>query len=257
MKENFAIIVPIYKELDCLERLSLDRLFEINKIGNHKIIFLKNNNLKDYVTEYEDFVYETILVDENHFKDTSSYSYYIESVDFWKLFLDKFEYIYIYQTDCFLLKDNLQEWVDKNFDFIGAPIISTNANWNNVPCTGNGGFSLRKVKKFYKLAEFAKNHENEISSKFKHYEDLYFLQYVGKKIYIDLPNFKDAALFCWDMNPDILYANKFDIPMCVHAWPKNISFWRTKIKAMDNEIIVNTAYNKYKNFIDVYYLKKK
>ena len=71
------------------------------------IIIVKNNNLKDYVTEYEDFVYETILVDEKHFKDTSSYSYYIESVDFWKLFLDKFEYIYIYQTDCFLLKDNL------------------------------------------------------------------------------------------------------------------------------------------------------
>ena len=72
-----------------------------------------------------------------------------------------------------------------------------------------------------------------------------------------MPNFKDAALFCWDMNPDILYANKFNIPMCVHAWPKNIPFWRTKIKAMDKEIIVNTAYNKYKNFIDVYYLKKK
>ena len=93
MKENFAIIIPIYKELDCLERLSLDRLFEINKIGNHKIIFLKNNNLKDYVTEYEDFVYETILVDEKHFKDTSSYSYYIESVDLWNCYFMLFVFM--------------------------------------------------------------------------------------------------------------------------------------------------------------------
>ena len=37
------------------------------------------------------------------------------------------------------------------------------------------------------INEFAENHENEISNKFKHYEDLYFLQYIGKKIYIDLP----------------------------------------------------------------------
>ena len=53
----------------------------------------------------ENYVY---WIDENpeYFKSKETYSKMLMSYDFWKRF-EAYEYVLIYQTDCLLLKDNL------------------------------------------------------------------------------------------------------------------------------------------------------
>ena len=44
--------------------------------------------------------------------------------------------------------------------------------------------------------------------------------------------------------------------MACHAWPKNIRFWKDKIKEIDNNII-DYCEEKYKEFFKLYYGEKK
>ena len=90
------------------------------------------------------------------------------------MFLDS-EYILIYQLDAFVFKDELKEWCQKGYDYIGAPWIATieNTIWlkyfnivarkfrsknkNNREQiffkVGNGGFSLRRTSSHYSIVK--------------------------------------------------------------------------------------------------------
>lgn len=64
------------------------------------------------------------------------YNMLLTNGGFWKSIYNNPEYVLIFQTDCILLKDNIDEFLQ--YDMIGAP-------WRHSPYKGcNGGFSLRK-----------------------------------------------------------------------------------------------------------------
>jgi hypothetical protein len=58
------------------------------------------------------------------------------------------------------------------------------------------------------------------------------------------------------MSVDILY-DFFKIktlPMCIHAWDKNIRFWNKHIpELIENKDITDFCENKYKDFFKLYY----
>ena len=63
------------------------------------------------------------------------YNMLLTNAGFWKTIIDSPKHVLIFQTDCILLKDNIDEFLE--FDMIGAP-------WRHSPYKGcNGGFSLR------------------------------------------------------------------------------------------------------------------
>lgn len=51
----------------------------------------------------------------------------------------QWEYLLIYQLDAYVFQDELMDWCNKGYDYIGAPFLKLNreVDWNNC---GNGGF---------------------------------------------------------------------------------------------------------------------
>lgn len=259
---KFCIVVPIYREPTPAEKISLHQLYDVTQ-RKYDIYFIKPNSFdirqvqKAFNTGQDACVcFNDICFADDYFTSTESYSKLLETYDFWKTF-HEYEYVYIYQLDCYLIKDNLEYWCNLGFDYVGAPIVSPNANWKNTPAIGNGGFSLRKVSKFIELTnpnswfikKYGKNLQN---NKWLKFEDLYFLQECGEFIKIDTPVFQHATQFAWDMNPDVIYKLTQELPMCIHAFDKNIPFWKDKINGITPEVY-SDCYSRNKQFIDAYY----
>ena len=269
---KFCIVIPIYKEhLDCVEKLSLTQLWKVVGDKHYDIYFVRPDTEYFDMTEYYDllpgganYVYEEAF-DEKYFKSTATYSQLCMLYGFYNVFSD-YEYMYIYQLDCYLLEDKLEYFCNLGYDYIGSPIMSTDCGWptvdkdgNFVPAVGNGGFSLRKISTFKDITdstgEFRKYYKitDELLNKVK-FEDLYFCVFVNDKYYLNLASLKYAYQFAWDMNVDIIYNdwNIHKLPMCIHAWDKNIRFWKQHIPEI-TQSIVNFCEQKHEKFFKLYY----
>jgi len=270
--KKFCIVIPIYKEdLDPIDEVSLKRLHKV--IGNKYDIYLIKPESLDTKNYYKILKQKNIcevIFDKKYFESTASYSQLCLQYDFYDKFSD-YEYMYIYQTDCYLVEDQLEFWCNKGFEYIGPPIISSNAGWKNYknqdkyePQVGNGGFSLRKIEVFKDITnpegEFRKTYQlgDEQLSKII-YEDKYFLNDLYNFYEIITPSWIEALLFGMDMNVDIIYdVMKFNIlPMGIHAWGKNIRHWKNVLEELkDNKKVIDFCENKYKEFFDLYYKKQ-
>lgn len=242
MKKS-AIIIPVYYEKPTrLDRLALSTL---------------STNLEDF-KEYDVFIVQpeglgiarwkididhdviTRAFSPDYFKSTLTYSSLLMSYDFWKEF-EEYEYALLYQTDAYCVGGDLKHFIDLNVDYIGAPIIATDARWESVPAIGNGGVSLRKVATMIETTDpngdFMKESGDMIKrldemngNMYTTYEDLYFCQLVPKLWEFNLPTFNDAAHFSFDMNADVMYEmTNHELPLFVHALDKNIRFWQSHL----------------------------
>jgi glycosyltransferase involved in cell wall biosynthesis len=78
------------------------------------------------------------------------------STDFYRQF-ENYDYILIVHLDAYVLRDELQAWINLNYDYIGAPLFlprgSRSSNlWSKMaPQGGNGGFSLRKISRMIEI----------------------------------------------------------------------------------------------------------
>lgn len=69
------------------------------------------------------------------------------SVNFYRSFKE-YEFMLIYQLDSYVFRDELLDWCEKDYDYIGAPVhnfILDNFSQRIDIATLNGGFSLRKI----------------------------------------------------------------------------------------------------------------
>ena len=163
MKE-FCIVIPIYnEEPDLIEQISLKRLWDVVCNKNYDIYYVtyKELNTTKYYTDetINKQNISEIYFDKSFFENKNTYSKLCINYNFYNAFSD-YEYMYIYQTDCYLLDDKLSDFCKLNVDYIGSPIFSTDCGWPTnklnpitnemeyTPVVGNGGFSLRKIKTF-------------------------------------------------------------------------------------------------------------
>jgi len=77
------------------------------------------------------------------------------SEKFYRSFIE-YKYILIYHLDALVLSDQLEEWCNKDFDFIGAPWIKhKDAPYFGNPVyegkVGNAGFALKKINSFLRV----------------------------------------------------------------------------------------------------------
>lgn len=246
MKENniikdLCIVIPIYKEhIDTYDKLSLSQLIKVTKF-KYDIIFVRPNkefNMKEYydvLPGWETHVFEHPY-DARYFNSTETYSELLRSNMFYLTYYKQYKYILIYQLDCILLKDDIEQWMSYGYDYIGAPIVGTGSGWRAIPFVGNGGFSLRKVDTFVKLSskEWLYENKNDIdkainrNNDYIKYEDLYWAELISD-IYASFkkPNFKIASMFAWDRNPDVLYMmNNGKLPTGIHAYTKFENFYK-------------------------------
>jgi len=99
----------------------------------------------------EDSTFGVVRFGDQFFRNNMAYSALLLSADFYRAF-SRYKFILIYQLDALVFSDQLPEWCEKDWDYIGAPWIDCeDAPFVKGPAVGNGGLSLRKVESFLKV----------------------------------------------------------------------------------------------------------
>lgn len=62
-----------------------------------------------------------------------------------------YDYLLFYELDCWVFRDELEDWCNKGWDYIGAPWFDRGTN--KITGAGNGGFSLRKNSSSLQIAD--------------------------------------------------------------------------------------------------------
>lgn len=152
-----CIVVPLYKnELSNYEEIAIKRLIFVFKdlypvfLAIPKSLVITNTVLKN-----NNFLFKRF--DDSYFVSISSYNKLMLSINFYKQF-DDFDYMLIYQTDCYVFKNDLEYWVNKKYDYIGAPwfwesFFENKKLIKKIFQVGNGGFSLRKIATHLSILE--------------------------------------------------------------------------------------------------------
>lgn len=262
-----VVVIPIYKvSLKETEVKSLRQC--LNILGRHDIILIhpQGLDLSVYNEIYSSFgmTMRTKSFSSEYFKDTRGYNRLMLSKFFYESFAD-WDYMLIYQLDAYVFKDELDEWCNKGYDYIGAPWCKLNGelDWDN---SGNGGFSLRNVSTFiqlfshkgkvlslkglryfyryrgplhkaYHIIRGLMGYDNTLDSFIngtKTNEDLFYASLKGKRNGVfKNPETKIAMHFAFEEVPSLLYQlTGNQLPFGCHAWEKNEyeSFWKKYIK---------------------------
>jgi hypothetical protein len=83
---------------------------------------------------------------DHYFSGIDGYNQLLKSSVFYDRF-SKNKYLLICQLDCLVLSDNLEQWLSREFDYIGAPLFKPKKSpEDGLWRVGNGGFSLRNVQ---------------------------------------------------------------------------------------------------------------
>lgn len=264
MNKLVCIVIPIYKSKPSVEELaSFKQCLSILHNYSIHIVTHCEVELNKYLSNTTTNI-EITLFDKYFFSSIDSYSELLRSYFFYSSF-KKYKYILIYQLDAWVYKEELKEWCNKGYDYIGAPWFEnygSHENGDKLWCVGNGGLSLRRVRKFMELTHPHKRiksfneifkeeyngikslpvciarglgHRNTIGYFKKYYdslklaEDVYFLiemqQYESMKLYVPSPT--EASAFAFERSPRYLYeVNNDTLPFGCHAWEKyDMDFW--------------------------------
>jgi len=252
--ETVAVTIPVYKEnINADELKSLNQCLKI--LGSYPVIFFAPEELDTAFYEAQcngkvEFRIERFA--GGYFTGTDGYNHLMLNPDFYRRFAD-FKFILIYQLDAYVFKDELTEWCQKNYDYIGAPYIFVDLD--NYPAkvltkyrrllktlqkfhltrhkfrhVGNGGFSLRKVGKTIRFLTTMKR----LVKKWPNNEDSFFTYY-GNVCY---PFFRlapedEALQFSFEDRPaEAFEINHHKIPFGCHAWQKyGPDFWKQYMDA--------------------------
>src|SRR6187399_3194549 len=110
MKKKVCVVIPVYREIPTKnEEVSLIQCRKI--LGEFDLILVCPENLN---TNY----YKALLpqikevhFNSSYFKNVKAYSSLCKKAFFYRSFL-QYEYLLIYQTDCFVFRNELLSWCD-------------------------------------------------------------------------------------------------------------------------------------------------
>ncbi len=228
--KKVIIVVPVYREMNEFERISMQQLLRV--LGHYDLCLIApaSMHLKSYRHYYP---FEVKRFDDSYFKTTDSYSALLLSADFYREFAD-YEYIFIYQLDGFVFSDRLQEFCRLSYDYIGAPM--PHIIWPQMlSLIGNGGISLRKIAKC--IALLSHIDRKEIQRKLPlqtSAEDVIFSWCAADPQYdFTAAPYEVAQMFAVDYDTHHFYRKvKENLPFANHAWAKtDYPFWRPIIES--------------------------
>jgi len=237
------VVIPIYKsELNTEELISVDRTFEV--LNSYSITFIApiGLNVRYYAERYPSAKFR--FFDEKYFASVQDYSRLLLQTAFYAAFSDK-EFMLIVQPDVYLFFDDLNKWLNSNYDYVAAPWpngLSLNIKFGKfliggdgksfTVYVGNGGFSLRRVSKFQQLiSEYRDVADWFVLSGSN--EDLFFSFLGSLSVDFNIPNQIKASLFAMEKEPEYFFhLNGGILPMGAHAYNLySPSFWAKHINS--------------------------
>lgn len=208
-KKNVCIVIPIYKESpSSSEAKSIRRCRDILCDYDTFFVIPKDFNRQNY----ECYGFGFSEFDRNFFLSNNSYSQLCISEEFYSRF-SAYDYMLIYQPDAWVFRDELLEWCERGYDYVGAPWCHLCRNHQehmfDTKFVGNGGLSLRKIGKFIDITCSIKDKAIHMP------EDLFF-----KKYDMRTPKCSEAMLFSIENNARFILSEIDRIPFGFHNMEK-------------------------------------
>jgi hypothetical protein len=152
-----CICIPIYKRVILeTELISLKQCFKI--LNGFDTFFITHKKLDhsqydEICSKYNSKIKYKYFPDK-YFRNINGYNSLLLKKEFYFSFLE-YKYILIYQLDAFIFSNQLIDWCQKEYNYIGAPWLTIQGSccspvFSDISI-GNGGFSLRNVLIFYNL----------------------------------------------------------------------------------------------------------
>lgn len=253
MKKVIALI-PVHREcFSDLENFSVQ--YSIDILKRHEISFFgpKSLDKRYYKEQYPTLSY--FEFDDQFFGSVNDYSRLLMDVGFYKRF-QEYEFLLILQPDAIVIHDDLDFWTKRPFDYVGAPwpdahdlrVTFDIGRFSGEYAkqvklkVGNGGLSLRRVKKCINIIE-------EFPEEIRNFqqrginEDLFFASAGMISGDFVMPNEIIASHFSLELAPAYYYhINGHQKPMGGHSWWKyEPKFWLSFLKNPP-EFIVNQIF---------------
>jgi hypothetical protein len=269
--KTVAVVIPVYKKrLSAYEKISLQQCCRV--LHRYDIVLAKPHSLDlcNYSTGNKYLHVENF--EDAYFASLKGYNQLMLDPLFYERFL-KYKFILIYQLDAFVFRDELEYWCSRRYDYVGAPWIVPRKSFtkhiksnirkvwhhlsnkkvegSNVPTrvqfyntVGNGGFSLRRVKKFHRLAGLERtliNHYIENSHHNHFNEDAFWSLEVNRRWRrLRIPAYKTALRFSIEEFPAYaLQLNHNRLPFGCHAWNLFVPFWLPFFKQQGYDVSEN------------------
>jgi glycosyltransferase involved in cell wall biosynthesis len=268
MNKTCRVIFPVYQtNLSDMEQQTFSRNLETLK--NHPVVLVCPEGLDVSLLQTNHPALKIEFFPAEFFAGVEGYNRLMLYPPFYERFLDV-DYILICQLDVFVFRDELQEWCNRPYDYIGAPWIATPRNslipklnrffgrlfgkkYPRDPIfykVGNGGFSLRRTKRFY---EISSRNQAVITS---------YLEATKQEIYATedvfwslkapeldpdfrIPDYREAVAFAMDRKPDIaMKINGGMLPFACHGFnkPKVRKFWKPVLEQVLYEKAIITKH---------------
>lgn len=260
-RKSVAVVIPCYKNaLSPSEQVSLKAC--VHHLASYDTYFVLPNslNMANIQADYPSI--KTERFDDRYFSSQRAYNELCLDESFYLRFAN-YDYILIYQLDAIVFKDELQYWVDRGYDYIGAPWISKKYSEGCVRRTfckalqcyhflrkdirkargywcynkvGNGGLSLRKVAKMIYITRKYKEQIKQCKLECNGHiypEDIWLVWELRKEDTLSTPHWKEALKFAVEREPEYSYKiNGNELPFGCHAFNRHpyINFWRSYIK---------------------------
>ncbi|OOQ60690.1 DUF5672 family protein [Mucilaginibacter pedocola] len=261
-----VIVIPFHKNtLSPLEMVSLQQLKKV--LPNYPMVVVKPES-REMPPELTEAPFLTEAFDDKYFKDPKGYNNLVMTTEFYERFL-AYDFMLIYQLDVFVFRDELQHWCNQGYDYIGAPWIHKydypdvvkatksklisylhtrfNIMKDDLPSlmqlenkVGNGGFSLRHVRKFY---DATIKMQAEIAHYFErphhlYNEDVFWsIEVNRKRKVLNIPGYRKAMQFAIENHPERgLELNHNKLPFGCHAFDRHLDFWRPIFKGYGYDI---------------------
>lgn len=235
-----AVVIPIYRpELPRDELYALLRSLPL--LAGRPVTFIapQGLDLSWYRRRWPEVGVKTF--DDAYFASIRGYNLLLLSADFYREFA-RHEFMLVLQTDALLLSDELDHWAGQPYDYVGAPwpqgieisvevdrFVGGNAQRVRAK-VGNGGFSLRRIRKCMALLEEFPQ-ALELFRRSGSSEDIFFAVMGLLSADFVLPGEMAAAQFALELQPERYHAIQGRLPMGVHAWRKhNPEFWRARLE---------------------------
>lgn len=216
--KDICVVIPIYKAAPSANEMqSIVRCFDVFK--DRDIAYIAPQGLD--MAAYPQAGIATF--DRRYFSSISSYSELCRSKVLYDTF-SEYRYILIYQPDCWVFADRLDEFATLGYDYIGAPWFdvrdTSTGDALEYGLVGNGGLSLRKTGTFSRLA--GRPCPASVP------EDVYWCRWMRHEL--NIAPTKIACRFSLEHHPERGIAiNGGELPMgCHKPWQlKYYSYWRS------------------------------